>query len=103
MTFAAHLINTPYAQVRDAYLDAWKEIDARGLHHPAGRQLHVAWTVADVLHVVDVWNSHDEQALFLRDLLPILDNFGMEIVQPVESGELLQVVLAPDISIGTGP
>jgi hypothetical protein len=54
----------------------------------------VAWTVGDVLHVVDVWNSRPEQDAFMRNLMPIIDRFGMEIVQPVESGELLQVVLA---------
>jgi hypothetical protein len=36
----------------------------------------------------------------MRNLMPILDKFGMQIVQPVESGQLLQVVLAP--SLGTG-
>jgi hypothetical protein len=97
MTFAAHLINTPYDRAREAYIEAWKDIDAQGLHHPTGRQVHVAWLVDDVLHVVDVWNTPDEQQTFLRDLFPIIDKQGMEIVQPVESGELLQVVLAPGL------
>jgi hypothetical protein len=88
MTFAAHLVNTPYARAREAYVEAWQEIDAQGLRHPAGRQLHAAWLVGDVLHVVDVWDSHEQQQRFMRDLLPIIDKFGMEIVQPVESGEL---------------
>jgi hypothetical protein len=95
MPFAAHVINTPYARAREAYVAAWQDIDAQGLRHPAGRQLHVAWTVDDVLHVVDVWNSRPEQDAFMRNLMPILGKFEMEIVQPVESGELLQVVLAP--------
>lgn len=96
MTFAAHLVNTPNARAREAYVEAWKDIDAQGRRHPTGRQAHVAWTVQDVLHVVDVWNTHEEQDRFMRGLLPIIDKFGMQIVQPVESGELLQVVLAPD-------
>jgi hypothetical protein len=100
MTLATHVINTPYARAREAYLEAWKDIDAQGLRHPDGRQVHVAWTVEDVLHVVDVWNSGEEQGKFMRNLMPILDKFGMQIVQPVESGQLLQVVLAP--SLGTG-
>jgi hypothetical protein len=101
MTFATHLINTPYARARTAYLEAWRDIDAQGLRHPAGRQLHVAWTVEDVLHVVDVWNSEEEQGRFMRDLLPILDKFGMQIVQPPESGELLQIVLGPNVEAAT--
>jgi hypothetical protein len=96
MAFAAHLTNTPFPRVRQAYLEAWKDIDAQGLRHPAGRQLHVAWTVEDVLHVVDVWDSAEQQAAFMRRLLPIVDRYEMEIVQPVESGELLQIVLAQD-------
>jgi hypothetical protein len=101
MTFATHLINTPYARARAAYLEAWQDIDAQGLRHPGGRQLHVAWTVEDVLHVVDVWNSEESQGRFMRDLLPILDKFGMQIVQPPESGELLQIVLGPNVEAAT--
>jgi hypothetical protein len=103
MTYAAHLVNTPYAQAREAYVDAWREIDAQGLRHPVGRQLHVAWIVEDVLHVVDVWNSREEQDSFMRDLMPIIDRFKMEIVQPVESGELLQIVLGPTLPTSTAP
>jgi hypothetical protein len=95
MTFAAHLVNTPHARPRDAYVEAWQDIDAQDLRHPAGRRLHVAWTVQDVLHVVDVWNSHEEQNAFMHNLGPILDNFDMRVLQPIESGELLQIVLAP--------
>lgn len=95
MTFALHLTNTPHDRVRDAYLEAWRDIDAGGLRHPAGRTVHVAWSVGDVLHVVDVWDSPEQQASFMRDLGPILDAFGMEVVEPVQAGELLQVVLAP--------
>ena len=61
MSLAVHLVNAPQAGVRDAYLDAWREIDARGLRHPSGRRLHLAWTVHDVLHVVDVWDSPEQQ------------------------------------------
>lgn len=97
MTFAAHLVNAPQAGIREAYVEAWRDIDAKGLHHPDGRTLHVAWTVDDVLHVVDVWNSHEQQGLFMRDLMPIIHRFGMQIVEPVESGDLLQIVVAPGI------
>jgi hypothetical protein len=92
MTLTVHLVNTAQAGVRDAYLDAWREIDAQQLRHPDGRQLHVAWTVGDVLHVVDVWNSREQQEAFMRDLKPILDQFQMEIREAPEVGEFLQVV-----------
>ena len=95
MPLTVHIVNAPLAGVRDAYLDAWREIDARGLRHPDGRQLHTAWTVDDVLHVVDVWNSPEQQQAFMRDLGPILDQFRMEIREAPEVGEFLQAVRPP--------
>lgn len=92
MPFAVHLVNTPRPDVRETYLAAWEEIDARKLRHPDGRRLHVAWVIDDVLHVVDVWDSPEQQQAFMRDLKPILDTFDMEIVMPPESGELVQIV-----------
>ncbi len=92
MPLTVHLVNTAHPGVRDAYLDAWREIDARHLRHPDGRRLHIAWTVDDVLHVVDVWDSPEQQQAFMRDLEPILDKFAMEIREAPEVGEFLQVV-----------
>jgi hypothetical protein len=95
MPLTVHIVNTPMAGVRDAYLDAWREIDARQLRNPDGRQLHMAWTVDDVLHVVDVWNSPEQQQAFMRDLGPILEQFKMEIRVAPEFGEFLHVVQPP--------
>ena len=95
MPLTVHIVNTPLEGVRDAYLDAWREIDARQLRHPDGRQLHIAWTVDDVLHVVDVWNSPEQHQAFMRDLAPILDQFRMEIREAPEVGEFLHVVQPP--------
>ena len=95
MPLTVHIVNSPLAGVRDAYHDAWREIDARGLRHPDGRQLHMAWTVDDVLHVVDVWNSPEDQQAFMRDLGPIMVNAGMELREAPEIGEFLQAVRPP--------
>ena len=95
MPLTVHIVNTPLAGVRDAYLDAWREIDAGGLRHPDGRQLHIAWTVDDVLHVVDVGGSPEQQQAFMRDLGPILKKGGMEIREAPEVGQLVQVVQPP--------
>jgi hypothetical protein len=95
MPLTVHIVNTPLAAVRDAYLDAWREINAGGLRHPDGRQLHIAWTVDDVLHVVDVWNSPEQQQAFMRDLGPILNQFRMQIHDAPEVGQLVQVVQPP--------
>lgn len=95
MPLTVHIVNTPLAGVRHAYLDAWREIDARGLRHPDGRRLHMAWTVDDMLHVVDVWDSPEQQQAFMHDLGPILDQFRMEIREAPEIGEFLRVVQPP--------
>jgi hypothetical protein len=95
MSYAIHLPNTPKTGAREAYLDAWKVIDERGLRHPDGRRLHVSWLDGDVLHVVDVWDSLEQQEAFMRDLKPILDEFGMELDGPPQVGEFLQVVQPP--------
>jgi hypothetical protein len=95
MAVTAHIVNTPLAGVRDAYLEAWREIDARDLRHPDGRRLHLAWTVGDVLHVVDVWDSPEQQQAFMRDLGPIMDKAGMKLLEAPEIGEFLLVVQSP--------
>lgn len=92
MTYALHLPNTPKAGAREAYLEAWQTIDAKGLRHPAGRRLHVSWLAGDVLNVVDLWDSLEQQQTFMRELGPILDEFGMQLDGPPRVGELLMVV-----------
>ena len=95
MPLIIHSMHTAQGDVRDAYVDAWREIDAQDLRHPDGRQLHVAWTVDDVLHVVDLWDSAEQQQAFMRDLGPILDKFGMQLRDAPEAGEFLQAVQPP--------
>lgn len=92
MSYAIHLPNTPLTNAREAYFDAWKVIDERGLRHPAGRRLHLSWLLGDVLHVVDVWDSLEQQSAFMRDLRPILDEFGMTLDGQPAIGEFLQLV-----------
>ena len=92
MAIAAHLVNTPKSDAREAYEAAWRRIDEQGVRHPAGRQSHTAWLVGDVLHVVDVWDSEDDMNTWLKTLGPILQDSGMELAGPPEVGELLQTV-----------
>src|SRR3954454_23862801 len=94
MPLIIHLVNTPQGGGRDAYQDAWRELDAHDLRYPDGRQLHVAWTVDDVLHVSDAWDSAGKPQAFLRHPEPILDQVHMKIDAP-EPGEFLQVVQPP--------
>jgi len=95
MPLIIHSIHTAQGDVHDAYRDAWREIDAQDLRHPDGRHLHVAWTVDDVLHVVDLWDSAEQQQAFMRNLKPMLDRVRMETPEEPEVGEFLQVVQPP--------
>lgn len=92
MAIAAHLVNTPKSDAREAYQAAWRRIDEQGVRHPAGRQSHTAWMVGDVLHVVDVWDSEDDMNAWVKTLGPILQESAMELAGPPEVGELLQTV-----------
>jgi hypothetical protein len=92
MAIVVHVVNTPKPNVRVAYETAWRRIDEQGLRHPKGRQSHTAWTVDDVLHVVDVWDSQDEMAHWMQTLAPILVDSDMELAGRPETGELLQIV-----------
>jgi heme-degrading monooxygenase HmoA len=92
MAIAVHIVNTPKNDAREAYEAAWRQIDEQGLRHPKGRQTHTAWLVGDVLHVVDVWDSEDDMNDWMKTLAPILEASQMELAEPPETGELLQVV-----------
>ena len=92
MAIAVHVVNKPKADAREAYLDAWRRLDERGLRHPAGRQSHTAWLTGDVLHVVDVWDSPDTMSQWMSTLGPVLHEFGMELEGEPEVGDVLQVV-----------
>ena len=92
MAIAVHIVNTPKSDAREAYEEAWRRMDAQDLRHPKGRQLHTAWMVGDVLHVLDVWDSEDELNAWMQTLAPILGEFNMNLAGEPEAGELLQIV-----------
>ena len=92
MAIAVHVINTPNTNVREAYEAAWRRLDEQQARHPRGRQSHTAWLVADVLHVLDVWDSEADLNAFMgTTLAPLLQEFGMEVAGQPEVGELVQV------------
>ena len=92
MAIAAHIVNTPKSDAREAYQAAWRRIGEQGLGHPAGQQAHTAWMVGDVLHVVDVWDSEGDMTAWMKTLAPILQESAMELAGPPEVGELLQTI-----------
>ena len=101
MPIVVHIVNTPKADVREAYAAAWSALDERGAHDPPGRLSHTAWLVGDVLHVVDVWDGPDTMSHFMETLVPILGQVMMNLAAPPEIGELLNVVRPDDASRGS--
>ena len=66
---------------REGYREVWKDIDGHQLRYPEGRLLHLSWTVGDVLHVVDVWDSPEGQEAFMGELVPILERHDASRLQ----------------------
>ncbi|MCW2710224.1 MAG: hypothetical protein JWP24_418 [Marmoricola sp.] len=93
MAVAVHILNTSRGDVRQAYERAWRLMDERGMpRHPEGQQMHAAWLVGDVLHVLNVWESQQNSDTFMKTLAPILEEAGLELHGTPEAGEFLQVV-----------
>ncbi len=93
MAYAAHFVDVPRANAQENYRQVWEDIDAQQLRYPEGRLLHLSWVVDDVLHVVDVWDSPEQQEAYMRELGPILERHDVQLVAPPEIGELLQIVV----------
>jgi hypothetical protein len=96
VVIAIHIVNTSRGDARQAYEAAWRVMDERGIpRHPAGQRSHTAWLVGDVLHVLNVWESEDDNNAFMQALTPILQELGLELDGPPEMGELLQAIQTP--------
>ena len=92
MAIVVHIVNTPKPDVREAYEASWMRFDEHGARHPSGRRSHTAWLVADVLHVVDVWDSEEDMNTFMQIAMPVIEEADMKLAGPPEVGELLNVV-----------
>jgi hypothetical protein len=96
MAIVVHTVHPVQGDPREAYDQVWRRIDEVGLTHPTGRQIHVAWLDGEVFHVVDVWNTAEEQKFFIQEQLgPLLGEAGIGLTGEPEVRELLRVVL-PD-------
>ena len=92
MTIAVHLEHTAASDPGRAYEEAWRNIDAAGLHHPEGRISHTAWLDGDRLHVLDVWDSPEDMDAFVAKLRPILDEVGLDMAAPPQINHALKFV-----------
>ena len=102
MAIAAHFINKANPETRERYEAAFRQLDELEANHPDGWLSHTSWIVGDQLHVLDVWESQDKlDAFFAETLGQLITDFGFELVQPPEIGDVVQVLLPsnPDTSI----
>lgn len=94
MAIAAHFINKANPGTRERYEAAFRQLDELGANHPDGWLSHTSWIVVDQLHVLDVWESQDKlDAFFAETLGQLIADFGFELVQPPEIGDVVQVLL----------
>lgn len=94
MAIAAHFINKASLQTRERYAAAFRQLEELDANHPDGWLSHTSWIVGDQLHVLDVWESQDKlDAFFAETLGQLIADFGFELVQPPEIGDVVQVLL----------
>jgi hypothetical protein len=65
------------------YEESVKRLEAAGLGAPKGRDYHVCFKVDGKIHVSDIWNSKEEFEEFGKTLMPILQEIGADVGQPV--------------------
>ena len=58
-----------------------KQLEAAGLGHPPGRQLHVAARKGTGYVVADVWDSQEAFDRFMETLGPMLEQVGVRFEQ----------------------
>ncbi len=75
----------------DRYDAVQRDLTEAGQSAPAGRTYHVAFTVGDELHVVDVWDSQETFEAFGQTLMPILEKNGVDPAEPM-IGEVYRII-----------
>ncbi len=81
MTISVYI--NPPAMTATQYDDIIGRLDAAGAGQPAGRLYHACFGSSDKLQVFDVWESQQAFDKFGETLMPILQEVGLAIGQPV--------------------
>ncbi len=74
---------TPTILSETQYDDCIKRLEAAGAGSPTGRDYHVCFKVDGKLNVSDIWNSKEEFEQFGQTLMPIMQDLGIDVGQPV--------------------
>jgi hypothetical protein len=67
----------------DKYAEVIKQLDAAGLGKPKGRTLHLALESGGSIQVFDIWESQEEFDAFGATLVPILNEAGVTLSEPM--------------------
>ncbi len=102
MAIALHIVNVPDPDSRQRYESVFVRLDEIGARHPQGRISHIAWTVGDEFHVLDVWESQASFDAYFQTLGPIIEESGMKIAGPPQVGDVIQILL-PEKEARHGP
>ncbi len=79
---AVAVLFNPPAMSAEQYDEVTTRLEAAGAGTPAGRVDHVCFGPSDKLRVFDLWDSEDNFDAFIRTLLPILEELGLNSGEP---------------------
>jgi hypothetical protein len=82
---AITVVVTPASMTTAQYDEIIKRLEQAGAGTPAGRLYHVCFGSGDQLRVTDVWESGEAFEQFGQTLMPILQQVGVEMGQPMIS------------------
>jgi len=74
---------TPRSMDARQYDEVLKRLEAAGQGSPTGRQYHVSFYEGDKLLVFDVWDSKESFEKFGQTLMPILNEVGIDVGEPM--------------------
>ncbi|GMR14385.1 MAG: hypothetical protein BMS9Abin29_2638 [Gemmatimonadota bacterium] len=76
------VIFPPTNLTAEKYQEVLRRLEAAGVGAPPGREYHNCHGTPDRLGVLDVWESHAAFEAFGETLMPILEEVGVEAVEP---------------------
>jgi hypothetical protein len=82
----------PKSMTAEMYGEALGRLEAAGKGAPDGRLNHVSGGEGDQLWVLEVWESPEQFAAFGETLMPILDEIGIDVGEPMISPLQKQII-----------
>ena len=73
---------TPESTTLDEYDETVRRLEAEGQLSPDGQELHVCFVVDGKVRVSEVWDSQEQFEAHGEDLMPVLQQVGIDPGQP---------------------